>query len=144
MSATLSVVVKSRTDDLPRLAEAVEEFARAQDWPATLAYQIQLALEELALNIVNYGYDDANRATSRGAEIEIVSDPVAVTVRIVDDGRPFDPLQDAPAPDLDSSIEDRPVGGLGVHLVKTMMDETDYRHENGYNRLTLVKRRTEE
>ena len=60
---------------------------------------------------------------------------------IADDGRPFDPLTEAPEPDLESAIEDRPIGGLGVHLVRTMMDEVRYRREEGKNRLTLVKRR---
>lgn len=141
MTATLSVNVRSRDDDLPRLAEAVEKFARAQLWPTTMAYQVQLALEELALNIVNYGYDDADRETARGAEIEIVSDDSGVTIEIVDDGRPFDPFSEAPPPDLESGLESRPIGGLGVHLVKTMMDETAYRREGGLNRLTLIKRR---
>lgn len=141
MTATLSVNVRSRDEDLPRLAQAVEEFARAQGWPTTMAYQVQLALEELALNIVNYGYDDAERGTMRGAEIRIVSDDSGVTIEIVDDGRPFDPFSEAPPPDLESGLDSRPIGGLGVHLVKTMMDETAYRREDGLNRLTLIKRR---
>ena len=59
----------------------------------------------------------------------------------MDNGRPFDPLNDAPEPDLDSGVADRAVGGLGVHLVRTMMDEMRYRRDRGRNHLTLVKER---
>ena len=56
-------------------------------------------------------------------EIDLISDADALTIEIRDDGKPFNPLSDAPEPDLDAGIEDRPIGGLGIHLVLTMMDE---------------------
>ena len=62
-------------------------------------------------------------------------------IEISDDGQPFNPLKDAPKPDLEAALEDRPIGGLGIHLVLTMMDEMHYRRENERNHLTLVKRR---
>ena len=138
MSAALSLRIATRLDELPRLDAAVEDFAQEQAWPPDLVFQVKLVLEELGVNIVNHGHDDDAR---HEIEIEIASAADALTIEIADDGRPFDPLTEAPEPDLKSALEDRPIGGLGVHLVRTMMDEARYRREEGKNRLTLVKRR---
>ena len=142
MSAKLSLRMDLRLDELTRVAAALEEFARAEDWSSEVEYQIKLAVEELGINIINYSDGEGAGAEPRHAEIEIASDADEVVVRIADDGRPFDPFAEAPAPDLESGIDIRPIGGLGVHLVKTMMNEARYRREDGRNQVTLVKRRT--
>ena len=138
MSATLSLRIETRREELWRLDAAVEDLAQAEGWPPDLVFQIKLVLEELGINIVNHGHDDG---LSHEIEIELTSNADALTIEITDDGRPFDPMTDAPPPDLDSALEDRPVGGLGIHLVLTMMDEIRYRREQDKNRLTLIKRR---
>lgn len=139
MSAKLSLTMGFEAADLPRIQSAIGEFSREQDWPPDIEFQVDLVLEELVLNVVNHG--------SRGGEgeinIELVSDPEAVVIQIIDDGRPFDPLTDAPEPDTESGIEDRAVGGLGIHLVRTMMDDVTYRREENKNHMRLVKRRSE-
>ncbi len=138
MSATLSLRIETRREELRRLDAAVEKLAQAEGWPPDLVFQIKLVLEELAINILNHGHDDGR---SHEIEIELTSNTDALTIEITDDGRPFDPLTDAPPPDLDSAIEDRVPGGLGIHLVRSMMDELRYRREQDKNRLTLIKRR---
>ena len=139
MSAKLSLTMGFEAADLPRIQSAIGEFSREQGWPPDIEFQVDLVLEELVLNVVNHG--------SRGGEgeinIELVSDPEAVIIQIIDDGRPFDPLTDAPEPDTESGIEDRAVGGLGIHLVRTMMDDVTYRREENKNHMRLVKRRSE-
>lgn len=139
MSAKLSLTMGFEAAELPRIQSAIGEFSREQDWPPDIEFQVDLVLEELVLNVVNHG--------SRGGEgeinIELVSDPEAVIIQIIDDGRPFDPLTDAPEPDTESGIEDRAVGGLGIHLVRTMMDDVAYRREENKNHMRLVKRRSE-
>ena len=104
-----------------------------------MVYRVTLVIEELVVNIINHGHDDG----VHDIEIAMTSEPDALTVEIIDDGRPFDPLSDAPEPDLDSLLEDRPVGGLGIHLVRTMMDEVHYRREQDRNHTTLIARRGE-
>ena len=139
MSAKLSLRMGFEAADLPRIQAAIGEFSREQDWPPDIEFQVDLVLEELVLNVVNHG-------SSGGAgeiAIELLSDAEAVTIEIIDDGKPFDPLTDAPDPDTESSIEDRAVGGLGIHLVRTMMDEVSYRREENRNHMILVKRRSE-
>ncbi|MYE11019.1 MAG: ATP-binding protein [Gammaproteobacteria bacterium] len=140
MSANLSLKVATNVEDLRRAQDEIEAFCNAQAWPADVVFQIGLVVEELGINVVNYAYED-------GAEhefsISVTSDDGSLTLEIVDGGQAFDPLEDAPEPDLDASLEDRPIGGLGVYLVRTIMDELSYRREDGHNRLTAIKRRPE-
>ena len=63
-----------------------------------------------------------------------------VTAEVEDDGRPFDPFADAPTPDLEQSLDERPVGGLGVHLIRSFMEEVGYRREGERNLVSLTAR----
>ncbi len=140
MAAKVSLDMETSLDGLRSVIEAMEELARAEGWPPAIEYRIRLALEEVGINVVNHGRPEGRLHT---AAVEIASDAEKIVLDIVDDGRPFDPLIETPAPDLDSSVEDRPVGGLGVYLVMRMMDEVRYRRDGDRNRLTLIKRRAE-
>ena len=139
MSAKLSLKFKSDREELDGITTAVEAFSADEDWSTDLLFRINLVIEELVLNIIDYGYDDNDHEI----ELNFKSDANAVTIDITDEGRAFDPLNDAPEPDINSPLEDRHVGGLGVYLARTMMDELTYRRENSRNHLTLVKRREE-
>ena len=139
MSANLSLKVKSDREELDGITTAVEAFSLDEDWSTDLLFRINLVIEELVLNIIDYGYDDNDQEI----ELNFKSDANSVTIDITDEGRAFDPLNDAPEPDIDSPLEERHVGGLGVYLARTMMDELTYRRENSRNHLTLVKRREE-
>jgi anti-sigma regulatory factor (Ser/Thr protein kinase) len=139
LSAKLSLKVESRRDELDNIFGAVAGMAQQEAWSPELVFRVNLALEELVLNIMDYGFDEGLHEI----EITLTSDADALTIEIVDGGRPFDPLKDAPQPDVDAPVEDRPVGGLGVHLVRTLMDQMHYRREKGKNHLTLVTRRGE-
>ena len=101
----------------------MDGLAEREEWGPDFSYRVHLTLEELVLNVMDYGYDD----DGQDIEIHLTSDADAITIEIVDSGRPFDPLTDAPQPDLDSPVEERRIGGLGVHLVKTLMDRMDYK-----------------
>ena len=137
MNTQLSLKVEPRVEELENINAAVADFAAAEKWPPGFVFRVHLVLEELSLNIMNHGKD----RNLHEIEITLTSEAAALTIEIVDDGRPFNPLKDAPEPDLKSALEDRPVGGLGIHLVRTMMDELHYRREQGRNHLTLVKER---
>ena len=139
MSSKLSLTIKSNRDELDRIIAAVEDLGQRENWPPDLVFRVNLVLEEMGLNIMDHGLDDG----LHDIEITLTSDEDVLTIDIMDDGRPFDPLSDAPAPDLDAPIEDRRVGGLGVYLVRNMMDEMTYRREDDKNHLTLVTRRTQ-
>ncbi len=133
----LVVGMGAKLDELAGLQAEVARFGAGNGWPADWEFQVELAVEELVVNIVNYGFEDAS-----DGRIELVLDwsPEALTIDIIDNGRPFDPFSEAPPPDLESAVDERPIGGLGVHFVKTMMDEARYRREDEKNHVTLVKR----
>ena len=138
MSTSLPLRIKPQHEELDRVTAAVEDLGERDDWPPELVFRINLALEELGLNIMDYGLESAEQEI----EITLTSDGDSLVIEITDEGRPFDPLTDAPTPDLDGPVEDRRVGGLGIHLVRTMMDDMQYRREQGKNHLTLVTRKT--
>ena len=135
MTAKLSVRINATLDQLQALQAQVAEFGTAEDWSPALVYQVELVIEELCVNIVSYGGDGTH-----SINVSIESAPTEMTISIVDDGRAFDPFSEAPPPDLRSEVQDRPIGGLGVHFVKTMMDEAHYKRESDRNHVTLVKR----
>lgn len=137
--ATLNLRVAADAEGLGRAQGEVEAFGEEQEWPPALAYQVNLVIEEVGVNVVSYAY--ADDAETHSFAISVASEPDAVTIEVVDGGRPFDPLKDAPLPDLESDVDERPIGGLGVHFVREMMDEVRYRREDGKNCLTMVKRR---
>lgn len=138
MSAALSLQLSATLDDIARLHEELEAFAAQQSWTSKLEFEVKLVVEELFTNVINYG-----GCPGEAVQIDFVSEPGRLTIEMADSGRPFDPLVDTPDADTMSPVEDRAIGGLGVHLVLTMMDEASYRRDGNLNRLTLVKRREE-
>ncbi len=137
MSGQVSLRIGASLDEIAHVSAAVEDIGRQDSWPPALVTRINLVVEELAVNTMNHGGDVSE------IEITMTSDEDSVIIEITDDGRPFDPLMDAPAPDFTSPLGDRAIGGLGVHLVQTIMDEMHYRRTQGKNHLALTKRRVE-
>ena len=137
MSEKASLTVTTTRDELKNIASFVEDMGVRENWPFELVFKVNLVLEELGLNIMDYGHDEGIHEI----DIVVTSEEDAVTIEVVDDGRPFDPVNDAPEVDVESSVQDRLVGGLGLHIVRTTMDEMSYRREQGKNHLTLVARR---
>jgi anti-sigma regulatory factor (Ser/Thr protein kinase) len=134
----LSLVVMNQRREIPRLARAVDQFAGdcglSEDDTAT----VNLLLDELVTNVIKYGFDDG---LDHQIFVSVVLDGDNMTVRVEDDGKPFNPL-DAPPPKLDLPIEERPIGGLGVHIVKTMADSLEYQRDAGRNIVTMRKTRS--
>ena len=136
MGAEVSLRMVATREELPRIQAALEAFAREEGWPSRLEFQIKLVIEEVVMNILSYGYEDGGE---HDILIELASDAEKIGIEIVDDGRPYDPLTEAPTPDTEAPLADRPVGGLGVYLVCALMDEASYRREDNRNRLALTK-----
>jgi len=137
MPETLDVRLANRLEEIPRLAREIEAFAERHGLPAPPVHHLNLALDEMITNIVSYGYgDDAEHVI----ELLLVLEDGALRAELADDASPFDPLKDSRPPVLDLPPEKRPIGGLGLHFVKTLMDDVRYRRDGRFNRLTLVKR----
>lgn len=139
MSATRTLRVANRVEELSGVSEAVETLGQQEDWAPDVSYAVVLALEEVATNVVRHGGGEEGAGE---IEIEVVSTDEEVRVEVRDRGKPFDPFREAPSPELDAALEDRQIGGLGVHFVRSVMDETSYRREHGRNRVTMIKRRS--
>ena len=123
------------------LATAMEELSRwmedQQAAPAA-AYLATLALEELVTNSIKYGYDDQ---AEHVIQVEVELGPDCMTMVVEDDGHPFNPLEQM-EPDTNLPIEERPIGGLGLHLLRKLSDRMEYVWKNGRNRVTLQKKTT--
>ena len=137
MSETLALKVHTNRGEIGHITAEIENLAEREGWTPDLIFKVNLALEELVINIMDYGFDGGDH----DIDITLVSDDQQLTIEIADSGKPFDPLTDAPVPDVDAPMEERPVGGLGVYLVRNMMDDMQYRRERGRNYLTLVANR---
>ena len=115
------------------LAQMVEEFGEANKLPMPKIYMINLAVDELINNTASYGLEGVTRPK---IEIALQVNSTVLVLTMVDNGQPFDPTQDT-NPDLSSVVDDRPIGGLGLHLVKAFADRIRYEYVDGKNRLTL-------
>jgi serine/threonine-protein kinase RsbW len=136
MSAQLTLHVRNRIGAISPANETAESWLAAQQVPPQGSFFVALAIEELVTNCIKYAYDDGGEHV---IDILLSVAGQELTMTVVDDGRAFDPLQ-APSPDLSLSIEDRPVGGLGLHLLRALADEIAYERRDGANRVTLIKR----
>ena len=129
------------TDDLTeiqRISDLVEHFGRSNRLPARTIFHVNLALDELLTNLIHYGYQ-AHNPLHHDIRIRLMLDDEGLTTEFRDNGCAFDPLQASP-PDLDLAVEDKPIGGLGIHFVLSVMDEVRYRRQDGFNRLTMRQR----
>jgi len=119
--------------DIGNLFRMVETFGEANDLPEPKVYVVNLMLDELVTNLVMHG--NSNGGTLR-ANIRLEVGEGGITLTVEDDGQPFDPTA-AEAPDVDAALEDRQVGKLGLHFVKSLADHVSYRLEDGRNLLTI-------
>ena len=119
----------------------VTDFINAEleklDCPLKAQMQIDVAVDELFGNIARYAYNpDTGPATVR---VEVDPDPMSVLITFIDHGKPYDPLSNK-APDITAPVEDRPIGGLGIFLVRKTMDDVSYEYRNGQNILRIKKK----
>ncbi|MEO3386231.1 ATP-binding protein [Mesorhizobium sp. CAU 1741] len=129
--------IENRTSAIPKLIDDTEAWLKQGGVDHVDSYVVCVALDEIVSNIAKYAHTD-DKLHLIDVRLSIVRE--RVVTEIEDDGVAFDPLQSA-EPDLDISVEDRQIGGLGIHLVKNLMDDVAYRRDGTRNRLTLTKNR---
>jgi anti-sigma regulatory factor (Ser/Thr protein kinase) len=131
-----AVTIGNRVEEIGVVAEFARDFGARHHLSSAVVHDLCVAFDEALSNIVKYGYgDDARHEISVAIRIA-GSDVVA---EIVDDGVPFDPLA-APAPRLEGKIDERPIGGLGIYLMRKLMDDVRYARRGDRNVLTMTKR----
>ncbi|MDE0334328.1 MAG: DUF924 family protein [Defluviicoccus sp.] len=136
---SLSLAVRNDSGDLGGVAAAIEDFADRHAFPRQDRYQIQLCIEEILMYIVEHGYDDAG-AHRIEIQLELNEGDGRLEIGIVDDGQELEPGSFMFQPGPDTIEEESVVDGLGLHLVRTYVDELRYRREDGRNRLSFSKR----
>ncbi len=135
----LTFEIANDLGQLPVVRESVDAFGERNDLPSDIVFAVKLAIEELVTNTISYGYADAAaRRIARMIEVRLDLRGDRLRVSIVDGAMPFDPTS-AREPDTKAALMDRPIGGLGIHLARNLMDDIDYRRDGERNRITLTK-----
>ena len=131
------LTINATVENITQVTAFVDEELEALGCPMKAQMQIDIAIDELFGNIAHYAYNpEVGPATVR---VEIVEDPLSVVVSFIDKGIPYDPLS-REDPDVELSLEEREIGGLGIYMVKKRMDEISYEYKDGQNILRIKKK----
>lgn len=131
------LVLRNRIEEVAQLEGFIETLGEELVLDVPLCFNLNLALEEAVTNVINYAFppeEEHSFLVSADGEAE-----GTLTLEILDDGVAFDPLNEAPEVDITLGVEERPIGGLGIFLVKQIMDEVSYERVDGKNILTMKK-----
>lgn len=135
MEKSVHFEITNQLSELKKVAQVVHDFSERQDLDSRSLYLINLVLDEVVTNIISYGFkDDEKHIIHVGLSL---ADRI-VTIEVEDDGGPFS-IVEAPTINVRQPLEDRPIGGLGCHLVRKMMDEVFYERRAGKNYLSMKK-----
>ena len=129
--------LRNRLTELTRAGERLQEFCAQEQLGQEVAHAFDLTLAEWLTNIISHGFDDASE---RWIEVRLKSAGRFVEMEIEDDGRPFNPLTHPPV-DTAAPLENRAIGGLGIHMIRRLIDRVEYRREGNRNVVTFTKRR---
>jgi len=133
---SITIRIAADVKEIERLNRLVRQFGELHDVPSRTLYAVNLALDELVTNVVLYGFEDP---AGREVLINIATVGSELTASVADDGKEFNPLT-VKAPDLNAGLAERDIGGLGIHLVRSLMDHVNYQREDAKNVLTVRKR----
>jgi len=134
-TAEMSATFANDTAEIAKVAGEIERFLDAAQVPEKVIFQLNLSIDELVTNTILYGFDDQ---AEHQIEVKVRSSADEVVVTIEDDGHAFDPFSPSAKPvDTSLSIEERQIGGLGLHFVKTMMSQVSYARIGERNLVTL-------
>ena len=138
MGSHVSFEIPADLDQIDRVSTKIEQCMKKEDMGDDEILDVQLAVEEAVTNSILHGYDGAAGTIA----IRIETSPHHVVVEIADDAPAFNPLS-VPEPDIGADLEDRRIGGLGIFLIRRVMDKVTYRYEDNKNILLMVKDRSQ-
>jgi sigma-B regulation protein RsbU (phosphoserine phosphatase) len=138
-AAYLALTVPATLESVTEVTERFGQFAEANDLDDTARRQVLLVLDDLLNNVVTYAYEGDEQAAGQEIQVRVELAPTRLVIIISDGGVPFNPFG-MNAPDVQASLDERDIGGLGIHLVRTVMDEVDYNRRAGRNVVTVIKR----
>lgn len=130
------LTIAATVENIELVTDFVNQQLEELACPMKAQMQINIAIDELFSNIAHYSYNpEIGQATVR---VEVIENPLAVSITFIDNGVPYDPLSKED-PDLTLSAEERQIGGLGIYMVKKSMDEITYEYKDGQNILSIKK-----
>jgi sigma-B regulation protein RsbU (phosphoserine phosphatase) len=132
---SIGLKIANDPKEIDKLIEKFEAFGEANNIDKNIRLKGNVVFDELITNIINYAYEDDLKHV---IDVSISLNANKLAIKIMDDGKPFNPFVKDP-PDIKLSFKDREIGGLGIHLVKNLMDEYHYKRLVGKNVITLVK-----
>jgi serine/threonine-protein kinase RsbW len=127
--------LKSKLSELDELCRHLEDCGNVMELPQKCLFEINLGLDELFTNIISYGFEDQ---LEHQIKFSLAKDKETLVVQVEDDGKPFNPL-DVASPEFSRDIDEVDIGGMGIHLIKKMMDDIVYQRVEGKNKLVLKK-----
>jgi len=132
------LTVNATIDQIRPVTDFVNAQLENEGCSLRVTSQVDIAIDEIFSNIANYAYGaDKGEAT---VCVEILDEPLRVVIRFIDSGTPYDPLSTEHRDTTRLALEERPIGGLGVYLVKRIMDDVSYEYKDGQNILTISKK----
>ncbi|MCY4648136.1 MAG: ATP-binding protein [Gammaproteobacteria bacterium] len=137
MDVTLGIDVGTDQHEPRRVVEVFERFATANGVSDVVVQRFCLALDEILTNVISYGFEGIRGEPRVRVDFGLGDD--LLVIRIEDNGSSFNPLADAPLPDFTLPVDERPIGGLGIHLAKNLVHDISYRREKNRNCLTLTQ-----
>jgi len=136
MSVSENIAISNKIDELEKVSFFLEEFCEANEIPMKIANSFQIVLDELISNTIFYGF---KKSAKGKIEIYFSYENNNLTALLIDNGKKYDP-HNAPAPDiLNNDVENKKIGGLGIHIVKKMMDTFVYERKDDKNYITISK-----
>ena len=130
------LIIEARRDNLDEVLSFIDSYLEKQDCNPKAQVQLDIAVEEIYINIASYAYPEGKGM----AEIRIEAEESGfVTITFLDSGTPYDPLAKED-PDITLSAEERQIGGLGIYMVKKSMDEVAYEYKDGKNIFSMKKK----
>ncbi len=136
----LTLTIHNDVSEMAALEPFVEQISEEYGLDMAFSFQLQLSLDEAVSNVVNYAYgEQKDMPITIEAQETTEGERRQLELRLIDNGVEFNPLAEAPDVDVTLSAEDRQVGGLGIFLIRQVMDEVSYERKSDQNLLTMIK-----
>lgn len=131
-----TITLSNRIDELTRISSFLKKCADQWGIPAPVTLSLNLVIEEAFTNVVQYAYSDN---IDHAIDLTIKKKDKELEITLIDDGKQYDPTEEK-EPDINLSAKDRPIGGLGIFLIKKTMDNVSYYRKDNKNHLVMVKK----
>lgn len=132
----MRVIYKNKVSEVKKLGDDIEQFGKDEHLTESILYDLHLCVEEAITNIIRYGFVD-QKFHPIELTVERYADKIVAIIQ--DEGIPFNPLEHIKKPILTTSLEEKPIGGLGIYFLKEKMDALEYMRHEKYNILKMTK-----